>query len=77
MAGQTHIEKNCDIINHTTYITLQDMKTLKNQAKKVSLACDALPSKSMHFCPKHILYQNHRIINANVWVPSIYDDNRR
>ena len=27
------------------------------------------------FCSKHILYQNHRIDDANVRVTSIYDDN--
>ena len=49
------------------------MITFENQAKKkIPLACNAPPVKSRHFCPKHMTYQSHGIVNANVWVPSIY-----
>ena len=49
----------------------------KNKQKKIPLACDAPPVKSMHFCLKHMMYQNHGIVDLNVWVPSIYDDNQQ
>ena len=51
------------------------MKTFENQAEKnIPLACDAPPVKSSNFCPKHMTCQNYSILDANVWVPSIYHD---